>query len=312
MQVPPPTSYIRVNDLRCPDGTGIGVGSKRGDGPSAARSDLTEIGASWEIAATVIDALAKAGLHSATDEGPRRWTPVKETERILSRRPVRPPGSWQHAHDDEVLVWHGSFNHGGYGCDVPVVKARGLVRASPRELLDLLLDSGRVREYNKMSLGRRDEHHFVRWGEDGRKGEAKIVRSLTKPSVIRKPIEMLLLLHARRLDGDSDAVATGAGGGQVRGYLVVTRSVWERESLAPLSRDQKAANANEKAIRSEMLLGVNLIQKLEGQPDCCELTTITHLSSLYMPLMIAKKIGLTVSWIYRRSHLFGVALSFVL
>jgi len=265
------SSFIRIHDLQ----VNLPCEASASETNSThSNFDLHDIGNS-EHTGIIIDALAKVGYDCATDEGPR-WTPIKETEQILAQRKAT---SWKHAEGAEILVWTGKFDHGGYGSDLPVVKARGNIRTNAKHLVELLLDSTRVKEYNKISQGRKDEYCFDR-GQTEIDGEAKIVRSLSKPPMI-KPIEMLSLLHARKLDG---------GCGEVKGYLVVSRSIWETCHVPPSA----AANISSGDVnRSEMLLGVNLIRALDE--SSCEFTTVTHVSSSNVPMWIAKKVGLTAA-----------------
>ena len=72
-------------------------------------------------------------------------------------------GELRRALDDEmtVLVWTGKFKEeDGYGSELPVVKTLSIIPMSPRKMAELLMDSDRVKTYNKMSLGRNDEVTF--------------------------------------------------------------------------------------------------------------------------------------------------------
>ena len=151
-----------------------------------------------------------------------------------------------------------------------------------------------VKEYNKLSVGRTDElmmqsgfHILAAESPYGIKGEIKIIRSRSKPPILRKQIEMISVIHARELQ-------TECGG--MDGYLVVSRAVWEdiktHDSSVVLSN---TGAMGPKSIRTEMLLGVNLIRPLKGlqnQNDgCCEFTTVTHAYSPALPQGIAKRMA---------------------
>ena len=61
----------------------------------------------------------------------------------------------------EVLVWSGKFKSSrGYGAELPIIKTTSIIDKSPRYLADLLMDSNKVKLYNKMSLGRDDVKVF--------------------------------------------------------------------------------------------------------------------------------------------------------
>ena len=61
----------------------------------------------------------------------------------------------------EVLVWSGKFKSShGYGAELPIIKTTSIIDKSPQYLADLLMDSNKVKLYNKMSLGRDDVKVF--------------------------------------------------------------------------------------------------------------------------------------------------------
>lgn len=257
--------------------------------------------------ADVIDALFEKGLEFAMDESDR-WIPVRDTEKILTKRAKQmqsgtfdsqqPMGNWKNAAAGmDVLVWYCACPHDGHGSEYPMVKARGLIPCSALDIARLLLDSDRVKQYNKMSLGRTDEQSFATGVERAEKcpatgitGEAKIVRSKSQPPLVRKPIELRILLHARRLTSEEEELKSGAR------YVTIARSVWETPEGTTDAEDLEST-------RCEMLLGVNLIRELNApQSDngqkLCELTTITHAVSPGIPLMIGKRVGLAAAGKY--------------
>jgi len=236
---------------------------------------------------TVLNALARSGYDLATDES-ARFVPALSTESMLSQYtftnvdPSWPVQSWQAPQGKDILVWTGSVNHNGHGCDLPVIKARAIMPAAPRHVLELIMDSSRATEYNKMSQGRTDVLILQKGidtlaleSEYGVAGEAKIIRSLNKPPLIRRSIEMLSLIYARPLENAD-------------GYLAVNRSVWEDSSATP--------KPSKDTVRSEIMLGVNIFRAVPGpNPDetYCELTTITHAHAPVVPDAIARKMGPT-------------------
>jgi hypothetical protein len=239
-----------------------------------------------------INLLVRHSVKHATDES-SRWSPDRTTQKILSRgggstNTTHPVQGWNAVKSiEDILVWSGKFDHDGYGSELPAVKARGLVATSPRELVSMLIDSSCVKTYNKMSLGRTDEC-FLQSGLDtisrckSFRGEAKIVRSLSSIPLVRKQVELLSLLHARSLDPESDGM---------KGFISVTRSVWEDEDVVP-PNGGKSDRSND-YIRSEMLLGVNLIRELDGDlANYCELTTVTHFITPGIPTIGAKQIAM--------------------
>lgn len=229
-----------------------------------------------------INSLMRLGLNHATDESDR-WVPDRPTEKLSYKR-APSEGNRLCPIDDEILVWCGKFEQ-NYRANIPVVKARAQVQTSARDLLDLLFDSSKVKQYNKMSLGREDRHIIkedIETDNGLMNGEVKVVRSVSSIPIIRKDIELLTLMHARRLDEDKDGI---------KGYICVNRSVWEDESRAPLPNgDESGTSGGKNYIRSEALLGVNLIRQLEG--NTCEITTVSHFYTPGAPSFGAKQLGM--------------------
>lgn len=233
----------------------------------------------------VLDRLFKLGLAVVTDESDR-FTPTRDTQTHLAKYcksagsagiegwPFKP---WNTPHGNQVLTWTGGVPHKGFGHDWPVVKARGIVQTSTRSLLTFLLDSEQVQKYNKMSQGRftllslqSGVETTAQESDHGFAGEAKIMRSLNKPRMLPKTIEMLSLWYTCALKHAPDS------------FMIVNRSVWENGSATP----QTSSNL----IRSEMLLGVQLLRPCQGGA-ACELTTITHVYSPGVPEVLAKRMA---------------------
>lgn len=283
-------SFIRVHDLDLSGGESSSLsegslpfGSSLSDPLPAVAKEMAFLD---DDVATVVTALARSGYDLVTDETDR-FSPVLNTERLLAQaKPVATDPSWPvqpwHAPSGkDILVWIGCVDHDGHGCNIPMVKARGIIPTAPRNVVDLMLDSSRVGEYNNMSQGRHDVHVLQKGidttaeeSELGIPGEAKIVKSLNKPPLIRTSIEMLSLIYAHHLE-HSD------------GYLCVSRSVWEDSSASVKSAPSKDT------VRSEIFLGVNLFRPIPHENgQYCEMTTITHAhASGIVPGGLARKMG---------------------
>jgi len=240
------------------------------------------------IAPIAMDRLANFGFTTSLNEP--MWIADSKTDRILKTdtdnhdwmKTTFKPGKIRlgdddgvRASQDEVLVWSGSFKHGFYGSDLPAIRAAAIVNMSAKTLMELLVDSNRVKEYNKLSLGRQDlvtfDGNLDTEGPFG-KSITKVMKSETKPPMIRKTLVFVSILHAKELVDGS-------------GYLIVTRAVHRPE-------DEKASMAN--AIQSEILMGVNLIRKVEGEEDTkCLMINVNHIRSPMVPMMVAKRIGVS-------------------
>ncbi len=217
----------------------------------------------------------------------------------------------------------------GYGSNLPLIKTISIIPLSPKKFAELLMDSDKVQSYNKMSLGRKDVVVFQQ-GVDtvadtdaapaatagdamGKNfaldGEAKIVRNVTKPPLSKKLMEFVTLMYARRLNVDDDVSAgyVGSGVNDVGGtengsYIVVTRAVsggrWggpsgtsEGVKTRGGGADEASNSEEEEMTRSEILLGVNLLRSIPGEPDKTEVTAVTHVYSPSVPTMLAGTVG---------------------
>ena len=187
-----------------------------------------------------------------------------------------------------------------YGAEWPIIKTVSVIRRSPKYLTKLLMDLSRVRVYNKMSLGRTDVRVFQRGidtvGGPFGDGESKVVRNLTKPPLVSGIVEFVTFMHARRLrPGDARVLCPAgndAGEGEEEGYIVVSRAIIDGGGggSSPSTLDGDHING-EKLVRNEILLGVNVLRAVPGEPDKTELTSVTHVYSPMIPLMLAKGAG---------------------
>lgn len=235
------------------------------------------------IAPLAVSALAKTGLNTTFDQ--HMWNPESKTAKLVKLKehawhtcswekdgPVVLPAETTAASEKEVLVWSGNFTHGRYGSELPAVRSAGLINMPAEALMDLLVDSNRVKEYNKMSLGRTDLlvlQNDLDGGTFG--GITKVMRSETRPPMIRKTLSFTSILHVRKLDDGS-------------GFKLVSRAV-----TSPV--DSSIAGT----LQSEILLSVNIIKKVEGNPNQCMMIAVNHIRSPMVPMMIAKRLGLTAA-----------------
>ena len=176
----------------------------------------------------------------------------------------------------DVLVWSGSFKHGLYGSEVPAIRSAGIVKTSSKKLMELLVDSTRVKEYNKISLGRTDlvtfDGNLEREGPFG-KSITKVMRSESKPPMMSN-LALTSILHAKELSDGS-------------GYVIVSRAVHRpgEESLAASS------------MKTEIVTGVNLIvdfDSIDGTERCL-MVNVNHVFSPMIPMYLAKKLAVTTA-----------------
>ena len=216
-----------------------------------------------------VDRLAQSGLQLAANEDENEWiewTAQKDTEKALQEKDMMSA-----LDDGKVLVYLGKAKKEGYGTQLPIIKSKSILPMSAQEMAELLMDSGRVQIYNKMSLGRKD---VINYGEN-----TKIVRNLTKPPMAKSNMVSVTLMHSRELQESEKELLSGINKDR-EGYLVVSRTV-------PGMVDPEIANLT----RNDIVLGVNLLQDLG--PNECLMTAVTHVYSPLIPTMLARKAGVT-------------------
>ena len=312
----PLATFIRTSDLVLTDSDENGV-LLSVESPEAGR---------------IMSALVVIALKEATDET-TRWSPTSATDKILRKRAkkgeggVAPMGgSWTNAASDrnEILVWSSKCTrYAGYGSDNHIVKARGLINASAAIVVELIGNSDRVREYNKLSIGREDDLVLtttttaptndrtdnVSKEDEGTiptvhslevlcprlcvPGLAKVMSSKSQPPLTLKPLEFKTLYYARRLDAKTDGVELDSSGAPA--YVTVGRSTWETSTGTTDGSDKSC-------MRCEILLAVNLVRGITttNGEEWCELTLITHAISPGIPTFIGKPLALTSAENYIR------------
>eukprot|EP00934_Nitzschia_sp_Nitz4_P009381 Nitzschia sp. Nitz4//scaffold42_size132992//94838//96019//NITZ4_003412-RA/size132992-processed-gene-0.43-mRNA-1//-1//CDS//3329551757//9371//frame0 len=213
----------------------------------------------------VVHALSQSGLelcsHGANPYV--EWKPHRETERILLEQDAT-----EALNEGRVLVHVGRAKQAGFGSHLPLIKSQSILPISSKGMADLLMDSSRVKLYNKMSMGRRD----VRVLND----RTKIVSNVIQPPIGKSKFVSVTMMHTRSLN-ENDRNRLGIPD-DVEGCLVVSRAV-------PSKVDKDMADLP----RSDILLGVNLLQDIG--PNQCKMTAVTHVYSPAVPTLLASNIG---------------------
>jgi hypothetical protein len=213
-----------------------------------------------------------------------QWKQEGMTTKLL--RKMQTKFNWNKTLDlleKEVLVWSGSMKDKSsscYGHGIPIFKARGIIaNMNTVQLLELFMDSTKVKLYNKHSNGRKDIGKVP-----CRNGVVcKVVENQTKVPFSNKIISMTTMLHARKIPGsDCD-------------FITVSRSV-ELGRNRHSKQDASSIEVDEAAFlpgaRNEILWGINVIRQVPGCTDKVDLTTITQANSSAIPGFLAHKLGL--------------------
>ncbi|OEU20975.1 hypothetical protein FRACYDRAFT_234605 [Fragilariopsis cylindrus CCMP1102] len=180
----------------------------------------------------------------------------------------------------EVMVYIGKAKQEGHGSKLPLIKTKSILPLSSDEMVDLLMDSSKVKIYNKLSVGRTDvktlNDGYVNDGTaDGTtKMKTKIVCNLTKPPIAKTTMVSCTMIHSRQLSGPSE---------DHRRCLVVSRAT------PGMITDSNMIDMP----RNDILLGVNLLEDIKGSSNECIMTAVTHVYSPALPTILAKKMGVS-------------------
>jgi hypothetical protein len=218
--------------------------------------------------------------HPLQDRGAFRidWKPERSTSKYLrNMRQLSIMDCYENL-EKNVLIWSGKYRGPKYyGSDNPFFFARGIVKRSPREFLNLMWDSSRTHEYNQFSLGRKDvvviEDNLPEGGSYG----AKVIKSETSVPFTGLSVTLSVLMHARALEGGSED-----------GFIIVSRSLSSGMAGCHVSPAQRV----EMNAKNEVLLGVNVMRAVPGKPELTDLLSISQVSSKMVPQFLAFKIGM--------------------
>jgi hypothetical protein len=205
-----------------------------------------------------LDRLVASGLEMATQD-PNDWIEWKAhsaTKKLLEEHNNNEMAILEQG---EVMVYIGKSKKEGHGSKLPIIKTKSILPLAAEEMAELLMDSSRVKIYNKLSVGRTD----VRILGEG----TKVVCNLTKPPIAKSNMVSCTMMHSRRLDQEGS-------------HFVVSRA-------APGMID----DAMSELPRNDILLGVNLLE--DRGPDECIMTAVTHIYSPALPTILAKKMGVS-------------------
>jgi hypothetical protein len=225
---------------------------------------------------SMIEALTRTGLYMAENHKKNEWVEWKPVGQVTSQA-EQDGNEMEVLERGDILVYCGKCQKEGHGSNVPMIKTHSVIDMSPKDMAELLLDSDRVKMYNKISLGRKDIR-VMQKGVDTHgplgHGETKIVRNLTQPPIAKKKMLSTTMMHGRPLR-PTDEILEG-------GYVVVSRAV------------RNLAEETEAYMKSEMLLGVNILRNM-ANPNQCRVTAVTHVYAPSLPTVLASRLGVKSS-----------------
>lgn len=243
----------------------------------------------WFASPRTIDLLAATGLEMAI-QGDNEW--IEWEMHDSTRKLLKESDEETILQRGEILVYVGVAKQNGHGSHLPIIKTKSILPLSASAMADLLMDSSKVKIYNKLSLGRTDVRILVDVNpKDKDVGSSKdnegntctkIVCNLTQPPIAKSPMVSCTLMHSRRLVtfNRDKPEHSDHGNSTPSSYLVVSRAV-------PALLDAELVDLP----RNDILLGVNLLED-RGTNECL-MTAVTHVYSPALPTMLARSMGVS-------------------
>lgn len=103
--------------------------------------------------------------------------------------------------------------------------------------------------------------------------------------------QLIACMHARKLRQEDVKILSPNSNDPIEGYIVVSRAVTGGKWNANNNNNNNVSSSGEKLVRNEILLGVNVLKAVPGEPNKTELTAVSHVYSSMIPLMLAKNAG---------------------
>ncbi len=246
----------------------------------------------WKVEGSTVKTMTNMKLRDETT----KWYENKDTIKLLEK---------------EVLLWSGCPRNSStpsatnYGSKLPLFKARGIIPGiSPLALTQLILDSTKVKLYNKFANNRKDLHVFQSdlnivdglFGD----GSLKIVQTETSIPICNKTINVVNFLHARpiklhhddlRYNGSNEDSSEDSRNyaENLNAYIIVSRSIYSNEEMTEVqkSNSSKASPGS----RNEVIWGVNILREVPGYPNKTDLTTLNQADSSSVPSFLSHKVS---------------------
>ncbi len=187
------------------------------------------------------DARRKSELYMSVNDSDSTWIPI--------------------ADKDGIKVWKKWLPSDCCGSEFPCVKATGILRASPEDILALLFDSKRTKEYNAYSICRVDIEKLDE--------STKVVWNRTKPPLSKRNHDFCSLMQ---MSWDEEGK---------KGTLLTTAT---SHPLAPKSKD---------SVRSKIQVGLTVVKPYPNGDSancyCSHVTTLSHIVIKCAPNWVVNK-----------------------
>jgi hypothetical protein len=181
-----------------------------------------------------------------------------------------------------VLIWSGKYTGPKYhGSENHFFMARGVINGKPQNVLNLLWDSTRTKEYNNHCVERKDLsviNDDATTPSGGFHG-TKIIKNETKVPFTKLSVRISALMHAQCIgDRPED------------GYIIFSRSLNSGHAGCYFDGDEKTKGFCQSG-NNEVILGVNIIRPVSGNPNLADLISISQVDARILPSFLAYKVA---------------------
>lgn len=216
----------------------------------------------------MLEMLINKALHLAKDDSANTdnkcpvWKPEGDTKKTLQRMHKLSLDERTNELSKAVLKWTGVLKNNKD--ELRLIKTRGIVKMSPRELKDLLIDCSRGHLVNKNSLGKRDVCKFP-----CDVGTTTIVENTMKIPFVGGEIHSVVMTHSRFVEshpiiGDNF-------------YVLVSKSV------------QKELNQSTGLPSTS----ISVLRQVGDDPCMTDLVNVAQISEVPVPKFLINKIAFT-------------------
>ena len=205
------------------------------------------------------------------------WKPLGKTKNDYNRLLKLSRDEYYDELRGRACIWAGKYLGDKYhGSENPFFMAQGVVDASPLEILNLLWDSKRTKEYNKHCVNREDILIVLEDDEEGL-NRAKIIESETKVPFTSMSVRLSALMCSKPLgDRPED------------GVVIFSRSLGRGPTGYHSSKNADLCRSS----KNEVILGVNILRPVPGRPDLCDLISISQVDASILPQFLKSRVGI--------------------
>jgi hypothetical protein len=167
---------------------------------------------------------------------------------------------------------------------MPLYLARGIIRCSPREFVNLLWDNTRTSTYNNFCLGRvtildvNGDSQRVLSGETN--VGTKVIQSETRIPFTNLSVSMYCLMHVRPLDDPDE------------GFVIMSRSLVTGTAETHTSTSANNSYNIQEGNKNEIIWGMNIIRRVPNHPHLADLTSLSQGGSSLVPKFVFSKIAM--------------------